>query len=155
MNVIHLSITTPMSLLVNEPAILAVRAEDTSGSFGILPGHTDFLTVLPASVLSWRTQDEALHYCALRGGLLTVTNGNRVAVACREGIIGDDLRMLEAEVTHLRETEADQNRCARVEQMRLHSAAVRHLISILQPRRFSGLAHPPASAQNAMGNRNG
>ena len=40
--ILHLSITTPMTLLVNETATCSVRAEDISGSFGILPGHTDF-----------------------------------------------------------------------------------------------------------------
>ena len=42
----RLRIVTPLAVVVDEDDILAVRAEDSSGSFGILPGHADFLTSL-------------------------------------------------------------------------------------------------------------
>jgi F-type H+-transporting ATPase subunit epsilon len=34
-----------------------LRAEDASGSFGILPGHAPFLTALAISIVSWRKDD--------------------------------------------------------------------------------------------------
>ena len=37
--------------------VVSVRAEDASGSFGILPGHADFLTSLAPSVVRWRRRD--------------------------------------------------------------------------------------------------
>ena len=46
-----LLITDPVSIVADHADIVAVRAEDDSGSFGILPGHTDLLTVLVPSVL--------------------------------------------------------------------------------------------------------
>ena len=47
---LHLTITTPMAMLVDAADVRSVRAEDESGHFGILPGHSDYLTALPASV---------------------------------------------------------------------------------------------------------
>lgn len=132
---LHLTITTPAAVLVDRADIVALRAEDESGSFGILPGHTDFLTVLPASVVRWRTPDDVVHFCAQGGGLLTVEGGAKVAVACRQGTLGDDLATLETEVERLRAAETDLERKARVEQMRLHANAVRQLMRFLRPDR--------------------
>ncbi len=138
MSGLHLTVTTPMTVLVDEPAVLSVRAEDASGSFGILPGHTDFMTVLPASVLRWRTASGALRFCALRSGLLTVEGGQTVAIACREGILGDVLEALASEVAAMSAAQADEDRRERVEQMRLHANAVRHLMQYLRPGRPGG-----------------
>ena len=56
---LHLTITTPATVLVDRDDVARVRAEDESGGFGILPGHADLLTVLPASVVRWRSGDGA------------------------------------------------------------------------------------------------
>ena len=37
--------------------VVGLRAEDDSGSFGILAGHADLITVLTMSVVSWRQED--------------------------------------------------------------------------------------------------
>jgi len=150
---LHLTVTTPMVVLVDAPGVEALRAEDESGGFGILPGHTDFLTALPASVLRWRGADGVQHFCALRAGLMTVSGGDRVAVACREGILGDDLARLEAEVGKLRAEEADAARRARVEQMRLHASAVRQLMRYLRPGAPGGFEHPPRMSAVVNGER--
>lgn len=130
---LRLTITTPSSVLVDRTDVASVRAEDESGGFGILPGHTDLLTVLPASVVRWRGADGAVQYCAVRGGVLTVTQGRHVAVACRQGTIGDDLVRLEADVEAMRAADIDAYRRARVEQVRLHAHAVRQLMRYLRP----------------------
>lgn len=145
MGSLHLIITTPTTVLVNAPEVRSVRAEDESGSFGVLAGHTDLLTVLPASVVRWRTEDGAQHFCALRGGLMTVEGGDLVSIACREGTVGDDIESLEADVARLRSTEIDAERRARVEQMRLHARAVRQIMRYLRPGRVgSGVPFGPA-----------
>ena len=46
-----LSIVTPLSIIV-EQDIDSLRAEDPSGSFGILKGHCDFMTALSISSAS-------------------------------------------------------------------------------------------------------
>ncbi|MDD8021943.1 MAG: F0F1 ATP synthase subunit epsilon [Paracoccaceae bacterium] len=149
---LHLTLTTPMRLLVDAPGVTALRAEDETGSFGILPGHDDFLTVLPASVLRWHGRDGVPQFCALRGGVLSVSGGTRVSVACRQATLGADLGALEAEVAHLRADEADADRRARAEQMRLHTNAVRQMMRYLRPGAISALDHPtsgPAATMQA------
>ncbi|MBN8892077.1 MAG: F0F1 ATP synthase subunit epsilon [Rhodospirillales bacterium 70-18] len=130
---LHLTVTTPAEVLVDAQGVRAVRAEDDSGGFGILPGHTDLLTVLSASVLRWRDRDDTLRFCAVRGGVLRVSGGDSVAVACRQGTLGDDLETLAAGVVAMRAAETDAERRARVEQMRLHARAVRQLMRYLRP----------------------
>ena len=130
---LHLMVTTPGQILVESSDVAAVRAEDQSGSFGILPGHADLLTVLVPSVLRWRTADGAAHFCALRGGVFTVSAGCNVAVACREGVVGDSLADLEAKVRSVRAQETEADRKSRVEQIRLHALAVRQLVLYLRP----------------------
>jgi F-type H+-transporting ATPase subunit epsilon len=129
---LHLIITTPASVLVDSANVSSVRAEDESGGFGILPGHADLLTVLPPSVVRWRESDGEPRYCALKSGVLTVTGGKRVAIACRQGALGGDLATLEGRVQALRASETDADRRARVEQMRLHAHAVRQLMRYLR-----------------------
>lgn len=140
---LHLTITTPMAMLVDAADVRSVRAEDESGHFGILPGHSDYLTALPASVVRWRDGAGRRGYCALRAGVLTVTGGADVAIACREGVLGDDLDDLIARVARLRHEEEDAGRGARVEQTRLHSRAVRQIMRYLRPDRPGAFDHPP------------
>jgi len=130
---LHLTLTTPAQILVASDNVAAVQAEDQSGSFGILPGHADLLTVLVPSVLRWRTAGGAARFCAVRGGVFTVSSGRDVAVACREGVVGDSLEDLEAKVRSVREQELEADRKARVEQVRLHALAVRQLVRYLRP----------------------
>ncbi len=132
---LHLVISTPSAVLVDDSDIRSVRAEDRSGNFGILPNHTDMLTVLPASVVRWRTVDDTEHYCAVGGGVLAVSDGGEVAIACRQGVLGDDLGKLAAVVRDQRAAESDADRRARVEQTRLHARAVRQLMRYLRPER--------------------
>jgi len=130
---LHLTVTTPGQILVDSGDVAAVRAEDESGSFGILPGHADLLTALVPSVVRWRTADGSTHFCAVRGGVFTVSAGHNVAVACREGVLGDSLEDLEAKVRAVRAQQTEADRKARVEQVRMHALAVRQLLRYLRP----------------------
>ena len=104
---LHLTIATPGSLLVDTGDVGSLRAEDMSGAFGVLPGHADLLTVLPPSVVGWTKRGEAQRFCAVSGGVLTVSSGDRVSIACRRGTVGDDLAALEAAVATQRSAELD------------------------------------------------
>lgn len=141
---LQLTITTPMEVLVDHIPVLSVRAEDASGSFGILPGHADVLTVLTASVLRWKTAEGQAGFCAVGPGLLTVSGGIRVDVACRKAIPGEALEALEQEVRSFKQGETEADRQARVEQMRLHANAVRQMMRFLRPDRPGVLDHPPS-----------
>ena len=129
---LQLFIATPDHVLFSGEA-RCVRAEDASGAFGLLPGHADLLGILVPSVLRWRDSDDALRYCALRGGVLMASGGARVDVACRWGLVGDDLAKLQGEVAAMRRAEVDAGRNAQVEQTRLHARAIRQLLARLQP----------------------
>ncbi len=94
----RLRIVTPLAVVIDEGSVLAVRAEDSTGGFGILPGHADFLTSLVISVVRWTGTDGVRRYCAVRRGLLSVTAGREIAVATREAIPGDDIATLDAAV---------------------------------------------------------
>ena len=125
---LHLTIATPETTVVDAAEVQAVRAADESGGFGILPGHADLLTVLPPTVVRWHATDGTAGYCAVRGGVLTVTGGNRIAIACRQAQRGAQLADLEAEILTAREAEEDTDRQTRVAQMKLHARAIRQLM---------------------------
>ncbi len=127
-----LRIFTPLAIAVDEGGVTAVRAEDASGSFGILPGHADFLTALAVSVVSWTGADGARRHCAVRHGLFTVSGGDEVSVATREAVTGDDLETLHSQVLDRFAADLEAERSERVESTRLHLAAIRQIVLQLQ-----------------------
>lgn len=126
----RLRIVTPLSVVVDEDAE-SLRAQDASGSFGIWPGHALFLTALSVSILNWKSAGLE-RFCALRGGVLTVTGGSSVAIATREAVAGDDLATLDAQVLTQFQTDADEERVEHVETMRIQMNAIRQMISGLR-----------------------
>ena len=142
----RLSVATPTEVVVQVDDVAAVRAEDETGAFGILPGHTCFLTALAVSVLSWRDAEGTEGHVAVRGGVLAVRDGRRVEVATREAVRGDDLYQLEHNVlATFRETE-ESEREARSATARLHLAAIRHIHRYLNPVDARGVVAPGAAA---------
>lgn len=136
----RLDITTPFATVVRTDEAVDVRAEDSSGGFGILKGHADFLTVLAVSVLTWRDGGGGEHYVALRGGMLAVRHGDSVAVATPEAVAGEDLHRLQADVLARFQHELDEERAAHTAAQRLHLAAIRQIMRLLRPE--SGHAAP-------------
>lgn len=130
---LHLVLATPQQVVLDLDDVTVVRGEDASGSFGILPGHADLITVLVPTVLRWQRADGTRGYCALRGGVLRMSEGVELRVACRGAVRGDQLDTLETTVRTARAEQADADRRARVEQMQLHARAVRMLLRYLRP----------------------
>lgn len=129
----RLLITTPSAIVVDSDDVIAVRAEDESGEFGILPHHADFVTALAVSVVGWRRKGGEAGYCAVRGGLMTVAGGQVVAVATREAITGDELATLEALVRTRLAAEAEEERAARAHAEQLRVQAIRQIVGYLRP----------------------
>jgi F-type H+-transporting ATPase subunit epsilon len=129
----RLCIVTPLAVVVDEGGVRAVRAEDSTGGFGILPGHADFLTSLVISVVRWTGTDGARRYCAVRRGLLSVTAGREIAIATREAIPGDDIATLDETVLSRFRADIDLERTQRVESTRLQLNAIRQIVSHLRP----------------------
>ena len=128
----RLRVATPMAVVVDAPDVVAIRAEDGSGHFGILPGHIDFLTVLEPSVVTWRDEQGREHFVAVRGGILTVQEGRTVEVATREAVAGDDLAALQAAVLTRMRAEAQAEERERAHAARLHAAFIRRMTRYLR-----------------------
>jgi F-type H+-transporting ATPase subunit epsilon len=139
---VKLRITMPTALVAELDDVAHVRAEDASGAFGILRRHADFLTVLETSVVSWRRADGAEGHCAVRGGVLTVSGGDRIAIATREAVLGDDLIHLESEVLEAFRRKTGEEQSARAGSARLQLAAMRRILEYLRPERDAGKRPP-------------
>ena len=131
----RLLITDVTSVVADHANVVSLRAEDESGSFGILPGHADLLTVLAESVVSWRHADGRAGYCAVRRGVLSVLGGKQIAIATREAELGTDLAALEASVLARFRSEMEAERTGRVAAMQLHTQAVRRIVVAMRPER--------------------
>ena len=135
----RLLITTPTAVVIDDPDVVAVRAEDESGSFGILGGHADFVTALTVSVVTWRRSDDRRRFCAVRRGALSVSRGTLVAIATREALVGDDLDHLEHVVLASFRNNVDDERMARTASLRLQMKAIRQIVQLLRPQRSGAL----------------
>lgn len=131
----RLLITTPAAVVVDDRDVVALRAEDDSGSFGILPGHADFLTALTVSIVSWRHANGEQKFCAVRHGVLSVNRGTEVAIATRQALPGDDLDHLEQVVLAEFRQEIEAERTARSESLQLQMKAIRQIVRLLRPDR--------------------
>jgi F-type H+-transporting ATPase subunit epsilon len=137
---LRLSITTPLAVITDEDGILALRADDATGSFGILPGHADFLTSLAISAVRWKSRDGVRHYCAVRGGVLSVTTGQNIAIVTREAVLGDDLATLDETVLARFRSDIEAERVERVDTTRLQLNAIRQIVNHLRPGRSADFA---------------
>ena len=129
----RLRITTPLAVIVDEDGVQIVAAEDESGGFGIQPHHADFLTSLVIAVVSWKSADGARHYCAVRGGVLTVARGFDVSIATREGIAGDNLATLDQTIMARFREDAETERAEHFDSTRLQLNAIREIVRHLRP----------------------
>jgi F-type H+-transporting ATPase subunit epsilon len=130
---VRLRIITPLAVVVEEDGVLSLRAEDASGSFGILSGHADFLTSVAISVVTWTGAEGARRYCAVRRGVLSVTAGREIAIATREAVTGDDLATLDETVLARFRADIETERTEHVESTRLQLNAIRQIMRHLRP----------------------
>lgn len=150
-------VTTPISVIVDAKDVRYIRAEDETGAFGILPGHSDFITVLTISVITWRNHSGEEHHVAVRGGVFTIRDGNLVEVATREAVGEDTLRRLGGAVLERFREAAYAEEESRVSATRLHQAAIRQLQRYLESgRQAVPQGSPPArDASTARGGPSG
>jgi F-type H+-transporting ATPase subunit epsilon len=139
----RLFITTPTAVVIDNDDVASLRAEDASGSFGILEGHTDFLTALAVCVISWKESDDREHFCAVRHGTLAVRDGKEIAIATREALPGDDLEKLEGTVLRQLREAADAESASRAANLQMQMRVVRQIIRYLRPQRQGWLGGRP------------
>ena len=128
----RLRITTPLAIVVDEDAVQIVTAEDASGGFGVQPHHADFLTSLAVGVVSWRDSAGARHYCAVHGGVLTVTDGQEVDITTREAIAGEDLATLDQAILDRFDADDAAEQAGRIDSTKLQLQAIRSIVRHLQ-----------------------
>ncbi|HTT00859.1 MAG TPA: F0F1 ATP synthase subunit epsilon [Steroidobacteraceae bacterium] len=131
----NLTVTTPLAILTRADNVVHVRAEDDTGAFGVLREHADFLTALAISVVSWRDNQGAEHYVAVRGGMLAVSGGDTITIATREAVADDNLHRLETEVLASFRRRSEEETTARTDAQRLYLAAIRQIYQFLRPDR--------------------
>ncbi|MGC9420155.1 MAG: F0F1 ATP synthase subunit epsilon [Rhodovulum sp.] len=138
----RLVVTTPTELVEDVDEVRHVRAEDETGAFGILPGHADFVTVLPVSVVTWQSPEDREGFVLVRRGVLTVRGGTLVEIAARGAYRSAELAALGegalAELERREITEAE----ARTTDTRLHLATMRQIERVLHAGRDG--AGPPS-----------
>jgi F-type H+-transporting ATPase subunit epsilon len=76
-----------------ETEVERVVAQGVDGSFGLLPRHIDFTSVLPPGIMSYQETNGHRWYVAVDEGVL-VKQGTRISVAARNAIKSRDLEQL-------------------------------------------------------------
>ncbi|MGP0059014.1 MAG: F0F1 ATP synthase subunit epsilon [Beijerinckiaceae bacterium] len=141
-----LTIATPLAIIAESDGVAHLRGEDETGAFGILQGHADFLTALSVCVASWRDQDGSEHHAALRGGMLEVREGDKIAIATREAVVSDDLHHLETEVLAAFRRGIEDERVARTDAQRLYLAAIRQICRFVRSESVAAIPGGPGLA---------
>jgi F-type H+-transporting ATPase subunit epsilon len=137
----RLVVTTPTKVVEDVERVRHIRAEDATGAFGILPGHADFVTVLPVSVVTWRNREDREGFVLVRGGVLSVRGGDRVEIAARGAYREEELAGLsEAALAELRQSE-EVEELTRTADTRMHLAMMRQIERVLRAGR-EGSAQP-------------
>ena len=121
-------------MIADHDDVVSVRAEDASGSFGILPGHADLITVLTPSVVAWRHVGRPAWL--VRGAWRRAVGARRHtgwrSPHARHSLATILPRWNSAVLARFR-AELDAERRARVAATKLHTAAIRQIIRALRP----------------------
>jgi len=126
-----LTITTPFGIIIDNENILSLRAEDATGSFGILSLHADFMTILGVSVLSWQDMQRKTIYCAVNNGIFVVSGGKQISIATREAVVGQDLDDLKQRVLGKFAIENTRESKTRLAHERLQAQAIQRIQDFL------------------------
>lgn len=121
------TITTPQAIKIVEN-ISFFRAEDKSGSFGILPRHTAFLTILE-SAIAIAVIDNEEHYYAFNGGVLSFKN-NHLGITTQEFVQSDDLNRLLDSIKYSFRVQEEKERLFRDNIENLQNAFIKKLIEM-------------------------
>lgn len=79
MSLLHLTIQTPETTIVDIKNVVSINAEMTDGQFGILPGHIPMTAGLAIALLTYQTEDGKTETVSVMGGVLQ-TDGKQVTV---------------------------------------------------------------------------
>lgn len=92
-----LTVLVPQRVVLAGVEVTAVVAEGREGSFGVLPGHIDYVSALRPGILTYRGSDGVEAYLGVDRGVL-VKRGPNVVVTVREAVTEESLERLRATV---------------------------------------------------------
>ncbi len=104
------------------------RAEDRSGSFGILPRHIEFLTILEPSIAIAVIEDKE-HYYAFNSGVLSFKN-NALTITAKEFVQSDNISKLLEMIKHTFKEQEEKERLFRDSIENLQKAFIKKLIDM-------------------------
>ena len=102
-----LRVITPHTVFEREASYLRLR--DRTGFFGIMRGHTAFLTLLDTALGYYRTPDGAEIFLAVDGGLFSVEQG-QATIASPEVFEGADVADLARRIERTRARRQESER---------------------------------------------
>ena len=124
----HLQILLPTEVLVDTEATKIV-GEAENGSFCLLPRHVDFVTSLPAGILSYIDTSDELHYVGVARGIL-VKSARDVCVSVEFGVQGSALGELRQLAKRHFEADDDRERRAATAVAHLEADFVRRFLTL-------------------------
>jgi len=104
------------------------RAEDRSGSFGILPRHIEFLTILEPSIAIAVIEDRETYY-AFNSGVLSFKN-NVLTITAKEFVQSDNISKLLEMIKHTFKEQEEKERLFRDNIENLQKAFIKKLIEM-------------------------
>lgn len=143
----RLTVSTPTAVIEDIDHLTHVRLEDETGAFGLLPGHTDLVTVLPVSVVTWRADDGREGFVLVRESVLTMRDGNRVEIAARGAYRDEKLHELGTTVLEELRRSDETEDVSRTSETRLHLATMRQIEKVLRAERGGAAAAPRLSGR--------
>jgi F-type H+-transporting ATPase subunit epsilon len=103
-------------------------AADSSGMFGLMPGHAALVTVLEPGLLRYRCgmQDTPWTYAACVGGMLRGID-NHIRIVSRRFLSGDDPEELQNQLERMLDEELTVRRSARTSQAQIEMAMLQRM----------------------------
>ncbi|HVW11972.1 MAG TPA: hypothetical protein VHC90_25505 [Bryobacteraceae bacterium] len=111
------------------PDAVSFIGTDRSGSFGLLAGHSRFMTALTFGLARFRTSVGGWHFVALPGGVAYFT-GNQLRVCTRHYLRGSEYRQIRAALDQQFAAEEDQLREVKRSLQKMEQEMFRWLVEI-------------------------
>ncbi len=116
------------------PDTVSFVGNDQSGSFGLLAGHSRFMTALTFGLARFRTGGGAWHFIALPGGLAWFT-GNQLYINTRRYLRGTEYQRIRAALDEQFAAEEDQLREVKRSLQKMEQEMFRWLVEIQRGQR--------------------
>jgi F-type H+-transporting ATPase subunit epsilon len=107
--------------------------EDASGSFGLLPGHARFMTMLGFGLARFRRESGNWEFLALPGGLVYFA-GNQLWLNTRRYLRGQDSARIRAALEQQFAAEENELRAMKQSLQRLEQEMLKRLLEIQRGR---------------------